>query len=152
MRLFICFDGSANAERAITRAGQLFPDADATVAHAWQPPLPIAAMKGGIAFEVAREVEDDLDNQALDHARSVTQRGGETAKAAGLDAHPLEIRAAGALWSALLDAADEYDADVIVAGTRGWGEIRALLLGSTSSGLVHHSRRPVLVVPEGDGP
>ena len=147
MRLVLAFDGSAHAEHAIQRAGALFPGAAAHVAHAWQPPLPIGAMKGGVAFAVAREVEEDLAAQAEAHAESVAGRGAELARGAGLDAEPLAVPAAGALWSALLDASDDLDADAIVAGSRGWGEVRSLVLGSTSSGLVHHSERPVLIVP-----
>lgn len=149
MRLLICFDGSANAQRAIEVAGRLFPRAEAEVANAWQPPLPLAAMKGGVAFSVEREVEADLEQQAQAQSQATAERGAELARAAGLEARPLEVQAAGALWSAILDAADERDADVIVAGSRGWGEFRALLLGSTSAGLVHHSERPVLVVRMG---
>ena len=151
MRIFICFDGSPHSEQAVEQAGALFAGAEALVAHAWQPPLPIASMKGGAAFQVAHEVEADLAAQANAHALETAEAGARRATVAGLRARPLEVRAAGAVWSALLDAADEHDADVLVAGSRGWGEVRSLLLGSTSSGLVHHARRPILVVPGRDG-
>ena len=150
-RVLICFDGSPGAEHAIAVAARLFPRAQARVAHAWQPPLPVAAMKGGIAFQVAREVEDDLLRQAEEHAGEIAGRGTELARSGGLDAQPLVVRAAGAVWSALLDAARDESADVIVAGSRGWGEVRALLLGSTSSGVTHHATLPVLVVPAEGG-
>ena len=150
-RLLICFDGSPGAEHAIEIAARIFPSAEARVAHAWQPPLPVAAMKGGIAFQVAREVEDDLVQQAEAQAGEIARRGAEIARGGGLDAQPLVLRAAGAVWSALLDTARDESADVIVAGSRGWGEVRALVRGSTSSGITHHATLPVLGVPAEGG-
>ena len=59
-------------------------------------------------------------------------------------------------WRAICSAGREQEADVIVCGARGLGGFARALLGSTSSSLLHHADRPVLVVPAGrrelDGP
>lgn len=145
--LLICFDGSPGSTHAIQAAAELFPAARAEIATVCQPPLPIAVAGGGIAYEVASEVREDLAEQAHAHASATAAAGVELAVQAGLNAKALALDSVGAIWNRLIEAADELDVDVIVAGTRGWGEVRALLLGSTSSGLVHHSRRPIVVVP-----
>lgn len=47
----------------------------------------------------------------------------------------------------LIAAADEHDAAMIVVGHHGEGPLRGALLGATANKLLHHSERPVLVVP-----
>ena len=51
------------------------------------------------------------------------------------------------MWQAILEVADEEEARVVVLGTRGHSRVRSLLMGSVSSGVLHHSERAVLVVP-----
>jgi len=50
---------------------------------------------------------------------------------------------------ALLQAASDVDADVVVVGKRGSGGFPGLQLGSTSQELVAHATIPVVVVPGG---
>ena len=47
----------------------------------------------------------------------------------------------------LCAAAVEEDVDVLVVGSHGHGVLADALLGSISNHVVHHSERPVLVVP-----
>ena len=48
---------------------------------------------------------------------------------------------------AIVDAAFEAQADLIVLGTHGRTGLERLLLGSVAEGVLRHSRLPVLVVP-----
>ena len=49
--------------------------------------------------------------------------------------------------SVLLAVADEFDADLIVVGSRGVGGYPELLIDSTSTQVAQHSTRPVTIVP-----
>lgn len=50
--------------------------------------------------------------------------------------------------SALIaESAINWDADLIVLGTRGRSKIRSLILGSVAQAVLHHAHCPVLVVP-----
>jgi nucleotide-binding universal stress UspA family protein len=53
----------------------------------------------------------------------------------------------GRAWRAICQVATELDAEVIVLGARGLGRVQSALLGSVSSAVLVHAKRPVLVVP-----
>jgi nucleotide-binding universal stress UspA family protein len=53
--------------------------------------------------------------------------------------------------SDVLDALSA-EVDLVICGSRGWGAIRRVALGSTSDRLIHHARCPVVVVPRSASP
>lgn len=58
----------------------------------------------------------------------------------------------GSSADVLIRLADEHHAAFVVVGTRGHRDMGPGLLGSTSHHVVHHCRRPVVVVPAADEP
>lgn len=58
------------------------------------------------------------------------------------------VRRARGVAAAVVAAADDHDAAVVVVGSRGRSAVREILLGSVAMGTLHHSHRPVLVVPD----
>ena len=73
----------------------------------------------------------------------------ETAKAAaaqgGLDVLALHIQ--GSLVEKILTSAETHAAELIVMGSHGHGALYELLVGSVTSGVLHGTKCPVLVVP-----
>jgi nucleotide-binding universal stress UspA family protein len=142
------YDGSEDAAGAIASAGRLLSPRRTLVVHSYvglsrlllrsDPPV-----RTGPLAEAVKELRADDAAEA----ERVAAEGAQVAIAAGLDAQPLVVEQDGKPWRTLLALADEHQAAAIVAGARGRGAISSALLGSTSAGLVHHSRRPVLVVP-----
>ncbi len=103
---------------------------------------PALAGTSGTVMGMAAELDEIADEQSADLAT----RGVQTAELAGLEARPLSGSATGPVWRTILDHADEQASAVIALGSRGLGGISAAL-GSVSNGVLHHSRRPVFVVP-----
>jgi nucleotide-binding universal stress UspA family protein len=54
----------------------------------------------------------------------------------------------GHVAKTILAAADEYDARIIVLGSSSRTDLPLLPFGSVSNRLLHHARRPVLIVPK----
>jgi nucleotide-binding universal stress UspA family protein len=74
-------------------------------------------------------------------------------KAAGVGAEG-EIRETkvGHIATAILHAAQDHDARLVVLGSSSRTDLPRLLLGSVASRLLHISTRPVLIVPRTDAP
>jgi nucleotide-binding universal stress UspA family protein len=77
---------------------------------------------------------------------AVTSAVGELT-AAGVTAHGV-IRETvfGHAAREIMDDAREHEADVIIMGSRGRGDLAGLVLGSTTHKVIHLADRPVLVV------
>jgi nucleotide-binding universal stress UspA family protein len=152
MSILICYDDSDSARRALTVAQRTLGHQHATLLHVYRAPEAVLAdafstresdpARGSVS-------QERLESLAARRAREVLDAGG--AIASDLDADvELEAREAPSdmsLWRAILKVADEIDAELIVAGSRGPTAVAEQALGSVSAGLVHHSERPVLIVP-----
>jgi nucleotide-binding universal stress UspA family protein len=67
--------------------------------------------------------------------------------AAGVTAHGvIRDTVFGSAAREIVDDAREHQADVIVMGSRGRGDLAGLVLGSTAHKVIHLADRPVLVV------
>ncbi|HXM58468.1 MAG TPA: universal stress protein [Candidatus Dormibacteraeota bacterium] len=60
-----------------------------------------------------------------------------------------KVLADGPAAGVVLDVAEREAADLVVTGRRGLNVLGELVLGSVSRDLVHHSKRPVVLVPGG---
>lgn len=147
--ILLAYDGSEDAGRAIATAGALV-SGRAVVLHVASHEsegLMAAPHGAGAPMGVTPLPEEREQEEA--RARGVADQGRRLAADAGFDAEPQVLRGGGArgVREAILSAADEHDASVIVLGRRGMGPVTAALLGSVSDSVVRHARRPVLVVP-----
>jgi nucleotide-binding universal stress UspA family protein len=155
LRVVIAYDGSAAAATALRAAASLFPGLQAYVvtvsrpvnvhAGAAVPALPT------LSPNAVQEAIDELASEARDDALETARDGVERMRAHGLEADVASAPAHAQAWAAVLEAAHQVDADVLVCGTRGRGAFARALLGSTSSSLLHHTDLPLLLVPDGGG-
>jgi nucleotide-binding universal stress UspA family protein len=147
----IAYDGSEDAAQAIQRAGALMGPRKAVVLHVWDS---LAGLLLGTDIDgltgPMREAAEELDSTDAQEAARVAEAGAEIARQAGLDATPRALRGLPKAWPAVLREAERIGAAVVVAGSRGLGGVKSALFGSVSSGLLHHSVRPLLVVPPAD--
>jgi nucleotide-binding universal stress UspA family protein len=142
-RIMVGFDGSDTARKALAWAldeGRLH-QADVTVVHAWEPNF-VDSYPIGATPSLPAELEESAERMVEDAIAA--------ADTSGLP-HPVAINLVkGGAATALLRAADDLDADLVVMGSRGRGGFVGLLLGSVSRQVVSHATCPVVVVPPTD--
>lgn len=149
--VLLCFDGSADAGAAIAEAGRLLGARLAVVLTVWEPlaswePYDPATILSAPLSRLASEALG-LDEITRELAHERMEDGLTRARDAGFAADGRIAR--GKAWRVICDVAGELGAEAIVVGARGLSRVRSVLLGSVSSAVLVHARRPVLVIPHG---
>jgi nucleotide-binding universal stress UspA family protein len=148
--VLLAYDGSEDAAAAIRRAGALLAERHAIVLHVWDSLSSLLLHTDASRLKgTMREAADELDAEDERQAELIVAQGVEIARHAGFEPEARTARGKPKAWPQILEVADSAEASVVVLGSRGLGRVDSALLGSVSSGLLHHSRRPVLVVPPG---
>ncbi len=135
MTIVLGYDESPGARRALGYAidlAKLLGDS-LVIVYGAEPP-------GRMGDELAEHFKAvaERGRAALDQAVGTATAAGVAATVELVDEKPAQ---------ALLDAADQHDARLIVVGTYGESPLRGAMLGSTPHKLLHWSSRPVLCVP-----
>jgi nucleotide-binding universal stress UspA family protein len=135
-------DGSPSAKEAQDKAIELAQRLDTpllvvSVAHAALPAIGYTAY--GYPGAIAELLEEERKR-----VRELLASVEETAEAAGVSCST--VPADGLVVDEICQKASDYDAQLIVVGSHGWGAGRRLVSGSVSTGLVHSAPCPVLVV------
>jgi nucleotide-binding universal stress UspA family protein len=150
MSTLICYDGSPSAKRALSVAASAVDGAPAVLLNVWNPPQRVLADSFGITEHDAGPSFVALEELIAHRAAGVLADGEELAGRLGFAVTSRQEVNRSSVWQTILDVADEVDASLIVTGTHGTTAVQSDLLGSVSNALVHHARRPVLVVPTPD--
>ncbi len=139
MKVLIAYDGSPSAEQAVDLADHLNWPAgstlrvvtvmDPTFLYIGRPPL---------ASVSAPEIEAELTA----FSRELAGKAAEKLGRAGRNVENEVLR--GRPGTVLVEEAARFGADVVIAGSRGHGQISSLLLGSVSAEVVDHAPCPVL--------
>ncbi|KAB2347935.1 universal stress protein [Actinomadura rudentiformis] len=149
MTILIAYDGSDDAKAAIDFAGRHVSPAPAVVLVVWEPLLLQIARSSAAAPPAF--VGDDAagaERRERQQAERFAAEGAELARRAGLtDVIPRAESSNGPIWATIVNVADEIDATLVVTGTRGLARVKSVLLGSVSDRVLHHVKRPVLIVP-----
>ncbi len=143
--LLVATDGSPAASAALDEAISLAGETGDGVAviTVWR------ALQGdyGLTYPSMALLDDLLDAERS-HAEAALEDA--TARARAADVPVSTKLATGDPAERIVAYADEVDARLIAMGTRGYGAVASLLLGSTSNAVIRHASCPVLVVRESE--
>lgn len=133
-------DGSATAERAVLQASTMAAAESARVV------IVTAYVPSGSSPADAPGVPDDIRFVLTDRvqAEELAERGRKIAKEAGVGKVVVQA-ISGDPASVLLEAAKDFDADLIVVGSKGLTSHAHFILGSVASSVAHHAPCDVLV-------
>jgi nucleotide-binding universal stress UspA family protein len=141
-RIVVGTDGSETATEAVRTAVELakLSNAKLEIVSAYQP-IPQSRLRDegeGITGDVSHAVNPREDVQfVLDKAAAVAKKA-----KVEVVTHPLE----GDPADAILDVAEENDADLVLVGNKGMTGARRFLLGSVPNKISHHAPCDVWIV------
>jgi nucleotide-binding universal stress UspA family protein len=141
--IIVGVDGSAPSKVAVDWA--------AREASLRELPLTIIYISPSLTVAADIPMPVNFTERLEKHGRSVLHTSRSTAEDAVEGSSPITIDTelvSAAILPTLIDRSK--DADMIVVGCRGLGAIERRLLGSVSSGLVHHAHCPVAVIHDED--
>ncbi len=141
MRVLLAFDGSAGATEAVSLAESIAWPSDSSirVVSVIEPIMMSVSGPWDRGAALAPELEAAIMDYAHETMREVVQRLGTS----GCSVEGVVLR--GRAASAIIDAARDFRAELVIVGSRGHGTIASLVLGSVSSEVVDHASCPVLV-------
>src|SRR5262245_13366171 len=136
-RILVGIDGSPESREAARQAALLLePDGELTLLAAFGVAPALTGGSGaGIPVYLDLEAQEDAAKRALDAVRA--ELDGALA--------PQTLVARDTSWVALIHEAERERATLIAVGSRGIGRARGILLGSTTTELVHKAPCSVLV-------
>ncbi|MBO6816581.1 MAG: universal stress protein [Rhizobiaceae bacterium] len=142
-RILVAVDGSDHAEQALQKAAQLqkIHDSEMLILTVFRHHSLLEA-----SMSMVRSAEPtNIDDAMREHAREVA----ENAKKVAAEAGAQKVRGfvkAGPPARTIVKFAKEHEADLIVIGSRGMGDVEGYLLGSVSHKVTSLAKCPVMVV------
>ncbi len=142
--LLVPVDGSELSDQAVSKAVELAKTLGARITffHA-EPGLPVAL--AGLGEQVDPRTLDMLVSASRQQTDTILRQASQSAEAAGVRAERCSVMNPIPA-EAIVEAAAQVGADLILMASHGRRGLGALLLGSETQKVLTHSTLPVLVV------
>lgn len=140
--IIVGVDGSEGSQKALRAAVQQALHADATVRAISVVSLPAVSGYefGPIDLQAMTDAASDTLAAAIDQVNA-DQPNESKVSISG------EVKVGHAGTELMRAAQADSGAAMIVAGSRGFGGVKSMLLGSTTTFLAHHLTCPLLIIP-----
>lgn len=135
-------DGSEPAMRAVARGVELAQRLGARVTVM----TALEHFPAGIMASGYRPHDEPQEVPGLQAAHHWLEQAEAVARAAGVPCERLLMREQKIVYRAILDAAQQCGADLIVMGTHGMGLMERLFVGSQTQRVLAHTTIPVLTL------
>ncbi len=150
MKILIATDGSDYGKAAVDEACRVVIDPkrdEVLVVSVYEDPYPLTAEPFALSPEYYEQLEESARNLAFANVEDAQKVILGKFPDSGLRIKTETLRG----WpdQQIIERSKEWDADLIVVGSHGYG-FWGRLLGSVSNGVVHHAECSVLVVRQKD--
>ncbi|MGD0193236.1 MAG: universal stress protein [Candidatus Dormibacteria bacterium] len=135
-KVLVAIDGSPYTEAALSAAEGLAAKAGCAVEVIHVHEHDFIPSKAGMAPDLER---DDEAQALLDGAVARLKTQGVTVTGRLVQAQTRDVA------RAIIEAADDCGADMIIVGRRGLSSLTAMIVGSVSNKLIHVARVPIMV-------
>lgn len=147
MKILIATDGSEFSRAAVEASCRMFinlNNASIKVISVFEPPY----LPAPEPYAVSTEYLDNFERQAKEHAEEVADQAVAEIREHFPQANGNLTRqiSRGAPDQVVVEEAREWDADLIVVGSHGYGFWERMFLGSVSNSVVQHAPCSVLIV------
>jgi nucleotide-binding universal stress UspA family protein/MFS family permease len=144
--VLFAYDGSDVAKAAIAEAGHQLPARrQALILTVWR------TFNVGFVPEPDARFDAACGGEVGEAAARTAAHGASLAEAAGFRAQSTAAEGTPA-WKAIMDAADDHDASLIVLGSHRHAGLSGRVAGSVAGDVASRSERPVLIVHRHGGP
>ena len=147
MRILIATDGSDFSDFAVKKCCELIGNPEETavrVISVYEHMLPMAAEPFAVSSEYYQDIEKEIRKQCVDFTEKSAMQVREYFSGKPIDVS-IEVER-GAPDRVIIEAAKEWNADLIAVGSHGRGFWGRMMLGSISDSVLHHAPCSVLVV------
>lgn len=142
MKILLAADGSPFTQAAARflreHIADYSPPRQVHVLHV-QAPLPYA---GHANIALGKATVDRLRREEVEAALAVAER-----ELGGVDAQVVYAQVEGPVSERIAQYATEHGIDLVVIGSRGFGPVASLALGSVARDCIEKFKGPVLVIP-----
>ena len=138
--VMLATDGSPTAKKATDTAiefARLF-GTELVIVSVWDIPYPTVGF-------APMPVTGEFAAVGQEEAQRIAAEAAARAEEAGVETRTVVLR--GFPVDEICVAAEKFGARSLVLGSHGWGALKRAIFGSVSTGVLHHARCPVLVVP-----
>ncbi len=137
-RIIVGYDGSPNAERAVAFAADMASryQAELLVVHVMAATSGYGSLESMPEQALIAEMYEREHDMLATAAERLLQQAVDIAERHG-DPQMRTLKMTGSPATQLVRCAEAHDADAIVVGSRGLGEVAGLLLGSVSNRVAH---------------
>lgn len=137
MKILVPVDGSENSRRALQHAVSMANSgALITILHVIEVPPTVYVQSQKLLDQLLGKFREE-SAQVLDGYKALAQERGVSVEAVVLE---------GDVAESIVDYAQKGGFDMIVMGSRGLGRLKEMVLGGTSSNVLHNAKCPVVIV------